>query len=368
MNEAESRSNFLGLFVLFAVVTIVGTVLGYVYIIFQVNIHDIWLNMIAVFVFGLFLALVVWLVKRLLKITNNVMSVVVVFIGLALAMYLMWGMWFALMYETLYRRVPEVGVFLSLGDVTRGARAIIMEPSQFLDDLLYYNRRGTWSVNDNQWTGLPLAFVWIMEVFVNVVPALLVASTAAGLYLIELNAWVKERLMNYGFTAFEAYELDQIAAGNIDVILEKPLEAHGGPMHAVAVCYLKGEPTEFIALYKADWDKEGALVKGRHVMTVRLGLEKIDALDAGLQAIHYPDVEDDDTALVEEIYEIDEIPPREAVNNKPIMAAEAVRPEAIALEPVVTNDGVSQAIDTSYISIPEDIPVSNSPGTADTNE
>jgi len=121
---------------------------------------------------------------------------------------------------------------------------------------------------------------------------------------------VQVKLMNYGFSAFDDEELDQIASGDIDVILNKPLEAQGEAMHAVAVCYHKGEPTEFIALYNASWDKDGTLTRGRHIMTVELGLEEIDALDAGLQAINYPDPtsatnnEDEDMEEIEEIEEI----------------------------------------------------------------
>ena len=340
MNEAKPKSNFLGLTILFAIISIVGIVLSYIYIIFQVNIHDIWVNMIAVFVLGLVLAVIVWLVKRFMKITNSTMSFVVVVIGIAIAMYVMWGLWFALMHVMLYtaRDRVDVTLFSHIGNITSGARDIIFTPSRFIDELRYFNQRGTWAVNQNQWYGLPLGFVWFMELFILVVPALMVAYASTGLYLTELNAWVKERLMNYGFTAFEASELDLIASGDIDVILEKPLEAHGGPMHAIAVCYHKGEPTDFVAVYKADWDKDGSLSKGRHIMTVKLGLEKIDALDAGLQAIHFPDIVDED---IPEDFEQDELmdeviaPTDSSVNSNDananaIMANELIQNEIAA--------------------------------------
>ena len=287
MNEAESRSNILGLIVLFAVFTFLGIVLSYFYLLAQVNIHRFWGHIIAVFAMGAVLALIVWLVKRLMKITNNVMSLIVIIISLVIVIYVMWGMWFALMIEMLYFRV-DVRVFASMGSLVERARGIIFNPSEFFEHLGYFNRRGTWSFDGNQFNGLPLGLLWASEVLVIIVFPITTAYAAAGLYLTELNAWVQERLMNYGFSAFDDYELDRIASGDIDTILEKPLESQGGPMNAVAVCYHKNEPTEFVAIYKAYWDKNGVLSKGRHIMTIKLDPEKIDALDAGLQAAHFP--------------------------------------------------------------------------------
>jgi len=178
-------------------------------------------------------------------------------------------------------------------------RVMLSEPSGFWGCLAYYNRRGTWRIEYQQWTGARLWGVWAGEFLIIVIPPIAAAYATTGLYLIELNSWVKEKLMNYGFTAFDDYELDRLAAGDINVILEKPLEAQGGPMHTVAVCYHKNEPTDFIAIHKAYWDKDGVLTKGRHVMTVKLDQEKIDTLDAGLQAKHFPEsVEEDDDEII----------------------------------------------------------------------
>jgi len=199
----------------------------------------------------------------------------------------MWNMWFVLMIEILYNW-QEISAFGDMGHMFSSTLERLTNWGLFTDHLRYFNERGTWSLNSSQWYGLILSAVWAGEFLVIIAFPLIAAYASAGLFLNELNAWVKEKLMNYGFAAFDDHELDRLASGDIDVILQKPLETHGGPMNAVAVCYHKGEPTEFIALYKAGWDNEGALSKGRHIMTVRLGVEKIDALDAGLQAIHYP--------------------------------------------------------------------------------
>jgi len=158
----------------------------------------------------------------------------------------------------------------------------------FIENLRYFNSRGTWRLEGNMITGHMLSAVWAGELLVMIVFPLMVAYASVGLYLAEQGAWVQEKLMNYGFSAFDDEELDRIASGDIDVILQKPLEAQGEAMNALAVCYHKGDPTDFVALYKAGWDRDGALIKGRHVMTVKLGIDKIDALDAGLQSIHFP--------------------------------------------------------------------------------
>ena len=331
MNEAERKSNLLGLIILFMVFTPIGVVLSYFYIMFQVNAHIIWLNIISNFVFGLVLAALVWLIKRLLRITNDVMSLVVVILSLAVIIYVMWSMWFALMTEMLYRGNRDFDTFADIGRMVYITRYHLSDRSNFMVDLRYFNNRGTWSLNSTQWNGMTLSAVWAAEFLVMVSFPLMVAYASAGLYLHELRAWVKEKFMNYGFSAFDDEELDRLASGDIDVVLQKPLEAQGGPMNAIAVCYHRGDPTEFIAVYKSTWDRDGNLTKGRHVMTVKLGLENIDALDTGLQRIHYPSVveslesEDEfDITADEDIFkEVDSTGKESAQNTDEPMSPEA---------------------------------------------
>jgi len=287
MNEAEKRSNFLGLIVLFVVYTALGSLLSFFYVLFQTRVHDTWGNAIAAFVMAAALGVIVWLVKYIFKITNNVMAFFLVLIGTVLILYVTWSMWFQLMFEWRYltgevRRVGEMGAVFS------ATWSMMRDNPEFLRFLQYFNYYGTWQIDDTVWRGAMLWAVWAGETLIIASIPLIAAYASAGLFINELNAWVEVRLLNYGFTAFDDYELDSIGGGDINTIIEKSLENRNGAMHAVGVCYLKGEPTEFIAVYKAHWDKEGALAKSGHVMTVQLGLEKIDALDAGLQARHYP--------------------------------------------------------------------------------
>ncbi|MCL2378500.1 MAG: hypothetical protein FWC77_05160 [Defluviitaleaceae bacterium] len=342
MNEAIRRNNLLGLIVLFVVLTPVGVILSYFYIMFQINAHAVWINIIANFVFGILLFVLVWVIKRLMRVTNDFMSLFVVIISLAIIVFVMWNMWFALMVEILYHPINNISVFSDMwhmlrttSDIIFGSGSIasqlrvhhIAPEGNFTEMLRYFNARGTWSLNGGQWTGLMLAAVWAGELLVIAVFPIMVAYSSVGLYLAEQGAWVQEKLMNYGFSAFDDDELDQLASGDIDVILQKPLESQGEPMHAIAVCYHKGEPTEFIAIYKAGWDRDGTLAKGRHIMTVKLGVEQIDALDAGLQAKHYPTLSDkpakedepeDVTAMKE--------PEDTAKPNRPITAPPTQKP------------------------------------------
>jgi len=287
MNEAEKRSDLLGLIILFFVYTPLGILLSFFYVVFQTSVHDTWVNIIAAFVIGGALAVVAWVIKRIMKITSNGASVVVVLIGTVIILYVMWSMWFILMFEWFYGLGEMYGIG-DMGLVFSETRSMIFDSPEFIRFLRHFNEHGTWHINDNVWTGPMLAVVWIGEVAIIATLPILAAYSSAGLFIAEINAWAEERLMNYGFTQFDDYELDRIASGDIDAIIDKPLESRNGPMSAVAVCYHKNEATDFIGIYKAHWDKDGALSKGRHVMTVRLGAEKIDALDAGLQAKHYP--------------------------------------------------------------------------------
>ncbi|MCL2527639.1 MAG: hypothetical protein FWE42_04390 [Defluviitaleaceae bacterium] len=291
MNEAEQRSNLLGLVILFVVFTPLGVLLSFFYVIFQTRVYDVWANVIAAFVMGAALAIVAWLIKRFTKITNNAMSLVLIAIGMAIVLYAMWYMWFAAMF--MYLDYTEGFLAAPWGITNIGAafsetRAMMSHGPGFMYLLRGFNQNVLFTINDTELNPLVVAAIWAGEALIIVLIPLMAAYSSAGLFITELNAWVEERLMNYGFTAFDDYELDRIAAGEIEAIIEKPLEARNGAMSAIAVCYHKDEPTDFIAIYKANWDKEGVLNKGRHLMTVRLGAEKIDALDAGLQAKHYP--------------------------------------------------------------------------------
>jgi len=289
MNEVEKRSNMLGLIVLFVVFTAFGTFLSFFYVVFHTNTTDIWANIIGTFVLSGALGLVAWLIKRLFKITNNALSLLVVGVGLVIILYVMWSTWFVFMEAHLIFGRELYGL-RDMGTVFSDTRSLIFGNYEygFMDYLRLFNTYGTWSINNNDWYGARLWAVWGGETLIVISIPLMLAYASAGLYIQELGAWAEERLMNYGFTAFDDHELDRIGMGDVEPILEKPLETRNGPMNAIAVCYHKGEATDYIAVYKAHWDKEGALGKGRHIMTVNLGADKIDALDTGLQAKHYP--------------------------------------------------------------------------------
>lgn len=294
MKEAQGRNNILGLINLFGIFTILGVLLSFFYVIFQTTVQELWANVLAVFVMGGVLAGIAWLTKRLAKITNNFMSLVVITLAMIIVLYVMWNMWFAVGFDYIsYREgvLDSPRGLSNFGAVIAGTRAMITGDYTFTYLLRGFNDRIALYIGDTAVNNVIRGAIWGSETLILVIFPLMAAYATVGLFITELNSWVSERLMNYGFSAFDDYELDQIAAGDIEAIIEKPLEARSGAMSAVAVCYHKGEPTDFIAVYNAAWDKEGVLSKGRHIMTVRLGADKIDELDAGLQAKHYPVLE-----------------------------------------------------------------------------
>jgi len=295
MNEAANKNNLLGILVLFVVFTTLGILLSFFYVILQTTSENIWINIFSPFILSGVLAGIAWLCKRFLKITSDVLSLIVVAVGMIIILFVMWNMWFGASldhaeYLHHFGTLDYPRTFGDIGIIFSNTRETIFNEYSFLDTLREFSQQSTWRINEEFWSGPVLWTVWGTETLILLAFPLLAAYASAGIYILELGVWVKERLMNYGFTAFEAFELDRISMGEIEPILEKPLETKNGPMNAVAVCYYKGEPTDFIAVYKAQWDNEGVLSKSRHIMTVNLGAEKIDALDAGLQAKHYPDV------------------------------------------------------------------------------
>jgi len=331
MNEVEKRSNLLGLIILFVVFTTLGIFLSFFYVIFQTTATDIWANIIAAFVISGVLAAIAWIVKRLMKITNNALSLLVVGIGMVIILYVMWSIWFVVKLDSFVRFGESYGIG-DIGTVFSQTREMIFVNPNFMYYLREFNYHGPWTINESPCTGARLWAVWGGETLILLSIPLFAAYAAAGLYIQELGSWVEERLMNYGFTAFEDYELDRIGMGEIEPILEKPLETRNGPMSAVAVCYHKNEATDYIAIYKAHWDKEGALSKGRHIMTVNLGADKIDALDNGLQAKHYPSM----AKKVE--------PVKEEESTALETSADLVE-TAVVSEDIPTTNSISEAVD-----------------------
>jgi len=253
---------------------------------------------------------------------------------------------FFVLFSDEVRGIRDIGAILS------ETREMIFSNPEFIQFLRLFNESGTWHINDNIWTGPILWIVWAGETLIIAVIPILAAYASAGLFINELNSWVGQRLMNYGFSAFDDYELDRIASGDIDAIIEKPLETRNGPMSAVAVCYLKDEPTEFIAIYNASWDKDGALSKGRHIMTVQIGADKIDALDVGLQAKHYPDIPQEEPIHEQESYDSTEIEATEL---------ETTESESTATEAETSNEtGAEPETD-----LENDAPASNESSTED---
>lgn len=290
--EMEKKSNvgkIAGLFIIFLVL---GIVMNYFYIVFQDNaMYDMLAVAITVGLTFL-LAVIVYVCKRVMVITNRAAAFVWVLIALLIMYYLNWNMFFALWYSRDYGY--NTRAFFDFFILMEWTRWVITSPAnpvaEFVSDIRYFNSTGTWSWGDGAvWTGTRLAIVWIVEFLIIFVPPLFVAAIDPGVYLPSRNVFADPKQLDYAFEEFDDTELSRINDGYIDTIIEKPLATDRNRMNAVALCIVGEEPTEYIAVYKAQFNgKTGELELGGRRSTVMLTMEKIDELKRGLENKHRP--------------------------------------------------------------------------------
>jgi len=127
----------------------------------------------------------------------------------------------------------------------------------------------------------------IIEGIAIAVPPLYMAFRRAGVFMKRYNRWAKLCVLDYGFQPFHDHELDQLAAGEHEVLLRKNIDLTGhNRIHCVATCYADGDLTEYLAVFKAGWNRHGQIEHGKLLLLTLLPTERIQYIIDALYQIH----------------------------------------------------------------------------------
>jgi hypothetical protein len=289
--EFEKKSNFVGLAVMFVVLLAVGVVLNFIYIVFMDNVPYIMLAFFATLGYGGVLAGIVFFARKWFVIRNKIPVIILVVIAFFILYFVQWNMFIALWYarwETGYmlRAVLDFPDYMDwfYWLITYDLSNPIGE---LISDIRFVNFYGTWGLSeDANITGAPLTIVWIVEFLIMLGLPIIAAVTEPGVYLEEENVYADPTLLNYAFEEFDEYELSRIAEGDIEPITEKTFATAPeiNPFNVVAICYVKKEPTDYIAIYTGIVDKKTqGLLRQKHITTARLSYEKIEKIKSALE-------------------------------------------------------------------------------------
>ena len=240
MDFEEIKSNAIGLLLLFLAYTLGGIALAYIYIAIPVLIAEVYVSIIATFVFAGILYGAIAILRRQFKITSNIGVLIVVLIGTVFIYYFAWVF-----------RSPEP-----------------------INDLIYFIRERS----EDDW--LLWAF-WAGEFLIIFAAPVIAAFMFDGIFLYRYNSWANPRHFPYTFLRFGPEERERISAGDINVILRQPL-AVSSDFSTIALLYADGAPTEYIAVYDASLAKKGSVNHSNPSKAIKLTPERIVELEQRL--------------------------------------------------------------------------------------
>ncbi|MCL2364382.1 MAG: hypothetical protein FWC71_06955 [Defluviitaleaceae bacterium] len=127
----------------------------------------------------------------------------------------------------------------------------------------------------------------IIEGVAIAVPPLFMAFRRAGVFMKRHNRWAKLKVLDYGFQPFHDHELDQLAVGDSEVLLRKGIDLTGhNRIHCIATCYVDDTLTEYLAVFKAGWNRHGQIEHGSLLLLTLYTPERIQSLVDALYEIH----------------------------------------------------------------------------------
>ncbi|MCL2603700.1 MAG: hypothetical protein FWD90_04400 [Defluviitaleaceae bacterium] len=252
----------VGLAALLVTYFLAGVLLSFVYAVWMGGMENLIARAVAPVFFGGLLAGAVFGIKRFFKVTLNIIALPVVIAGSAAVYFLMWG-------EFPLRPDAEIAFILALDE-------------REFPDLI------TRVIGERALSVIAMRIIGALEAAVIALPPLYTAVRRAGVFLPRYNRWADLRLMDYGFIPFSDRELDKLAAGELEeVFLRKHIDLTGlKRIHAVALCYANKQLTEYLAVFKADWNKRGRIEKGPLLLLAELTVEQIEDLQGLLYEVH----------------------------------------------------------------------------------
>jgi|GEM_PF-1134382 len=249
---------WLGLVALFFLYALAGIFLSLFYALWMERVMNPAGQMVAPLFFGGLLGLAVYGAKRFCMVRWDVPATVLVGLATYVVYLLMWG-------EFPLRGTAEAFSFWER-QLPEAAMALIEN----------------WAL-----PARTMLVISVLEVLAIALPPMYMAFRRAGVFLHHYNRWAKLKVLDYGFIPFHDHELDRLAAGSAEVFIRKNIDLTGHKrIHCVALCYIDEKLTEYLAVFKAGWSRQGAIEKGSLLLLAVLPMEKISHLQDALYEIH----------------------------------------------------------------------------------
>jgi len=237
---------------------VAGIILGFFYEFFMERMANPAGRFVAPFAFGALWAGVVYGLKRLFTVRLDIPAGLAVAVGCALVYFLAWGDF------PLRGPAPVFGFWER--ELPEAARDLIVG----------------WDL-----PGRTSLFLGLGEVLAIAVPPLVMGLRRAGVFLRPYNRWAKLKVLDYGFTPFHDHELDRLLQGDVTILLRKPIDLTGHRrIHCAALCYVDDELTEYFAVFKAGWNRQGHIEKGSLLILTAFPQDRMERLQDDLYEIH----------------------------------------------------------------------------------
>jgi hypothetical protein len=249
---------FLGLAALLVLFGAAGVLFSFFYDFLMEGLNNPAGRFVAPFLFGALLAVTVFGLKRFFTVRLDMLACLAVVLGCAAVYFLAWGEF------PLRGPAPEFSFWER--ELPEAVRNMITD----------------WSLPSRT------AYIWgLGEALAIALPPVITSLRRAGVFMPRYNRWAKLKILDYGFTPFHDHELDRLAQGDVPTLLRKPIDLTGHRrIHCAALCYAGDELTEYFAVFKAAWNRQGYIEKGSLLLLTVFPADRIETLQDDLYEIH----------------------------------------------------------------------------------
>jgi len=301
----------------FLIYIVLGSLFTILYVKLGHAFWDWWFSVLAVVGCGFVMSVTLILLKSGLKITNDRGAKIAAALASIPIMYVMWNAWFAVWYAGLYTQEfntfvanlsLEFEIFLELSTT----------PQYFLEDVLNFNRYGTWLLFNSEAlsTGAALWVIWAIELTCILIVPIFISGGSTGVLIPGVNKWSTPTYFMYNFEKFSEMQLENISRNDIDIIINQPLAGPNSWIHEIATendgeisytyeihkdiddnleisevaqLYIDDKPTDYIIVSESNSKNRAVGVKsGKSTVPIQIGFEKMERLIAELSKRHDP--------------------------------------------------------------------------------
>lgn len=300
------------LFILFAIFTVVGTMLSYLYLALVDVVELIFLNAFTAIGYGFLLGFLVVALVNTFKITNRIGVIITITLGVIIINYFKWQVYFGVWHSRFWgyelRYIDVLDVLDMLWFMIRFPFEHGINPvAEFFNDMRLFNYLGIWEIEGYPLRGIPLAIIWVAEFCVMFGMSIMFAQSTTGVKLPNYDKVARPDYLMYNFVTFSDEQITDIATNkDISIILNQPLETvaptanlnrhnvlvfHTRLKHTASIIahlHVDGVPTEYIAIVHMrpkSWKQW--VVAGKWSAIIDLGSEQISILQQELSKRHY---------------------------------------------------------------------------------